>query len=45
LCLRKNLVRTSDRRNGVVGVLWKALKRKERERKLMAMPINEYYAS
>jgi hypothetical protein len=28
-----------------LGVLWKALKRKEREGKLVAMPIDEYYTS
>jgi hypothetical protein len=39
---RKNLVHIRGKKNGVVGVLWKALKRKEREGKLVAIPIDEY---
>ena len=42
---RKNLVHIPGKKNGVVGVLWKALKRKEREGKLVAIPIDEYYTS
>jgi hypothetical protein len=42
---RKNLVHIRGKKNGVVGVLWKALKRKEREGKLVAIPIDEYYTS
>jgi hypothetical protein len=42
---RKNLVHIPGKMNGVVGVLWKALKRKEREGKLLAIPIDEYYTS
>lgn len=42
---RKNLVHIPGKKHGVVGVLWKALKRKEREGKLVAIPIDEYYTS
>jgi hypothetical protein len=42
---RKNLVHIQGKKNGVVGVLWKALRRKEREGKLEAIPIHEYYTS
>jgi hypothetical protein len=42
---RKNPVHIRGKKNGVVVVLWKALNRKEREGKLVTIPIDEYYTS
>ncbi|KAH8554187.1 hypothetical protein BGW37DRAFT_483758, partial [Umbelopsis sp. PMI_123] len=41
----KNHVHLKGKPVGVVGVLWKMLKRRERLGKLVVVPIDEYYTS